>query len=159
MGRPVGPLGIDPLMFSIVMFSLLLLFVFYLMLPRAIRKQYFGAYPKRHAWSARSRTGRRSVATNSYGPAQVCKPRCTMLLLLSQYLPLCKYISCQSIVSCSKVLGHRLLHGGIVSRTLSGTSPLDGRHYHGYQYVSARWQSIANAISSTATSTSFDWFG
>lgn len=52
---PRGPLGIDPLKFSVALFVLLVLYVFYLLLPRAIRKQYFGAYPKRHAWSARSR--------------------------------------------------------------------------------------------------------
>ena len=83
-GRPKGPLGIDPLHFSAAAFGLLLLFVLYLLLPRAMRKQYFGAYPKRHAWSARTRARRNnnnngnnnnaaSVAPNgtrSY--AQVC---------------------------------------------------------------------------------------
>ncbi|KAL7564264.1 hypothetical protein ACA910_014329 [Epithemia clementina (nom. ined.)] len=56
--RPKGPLGIDPLQFSAFLFTLLILFVLYLLLPRAIRKQYFGAYPKRHAWSARARSRR-----------------------------------------------------------------------------------------------------
>jgi hypothetical protein len=58
MTRPKGPLGIDPLQFSIALFGLLMLFVVYLLLPRAVRKQYFGAYPRRHAWSARSRMRR-----------------------------------------------------------------------------------------------------
>ncbi|KAG7368131.1 hypothetical protein IV203_030874 [Nitzschia inconspicua] len=58
MTRPKGPLGIDPLTFSVSLFALLLLFVLYLLLPRALRKQYFGAYPRRHAWSARSRVRR-----------------------------------------------------------------------------------------------------
>jgi hypothetical protein len=58
MSRPKGPLGIDPLTFSVTLFALLLLFVLYLLLPRALRKQYFGAYPRRHAWSARSRVRR-----------------------------------------------------------------------------------------------------
>ena len=58
MSRPKGPLGIDPLEFSIALFVLLMLFVIYLLLPRAVRKQYFGAYPRRHAWSARSRMRR-----------------------------------------------------------------------------------------------------
>ena len=49
---------IDPLKFSIALFCILVLFVFYLLLPRGIRKQYFGSYPKRHAWSARSRRSR-----------------------------------------------------------------------------------------------------
>lgn len=46
---------VDPLQFSVFLFSMLVLFVFYLLLPRGVRKQYFGAYPKRHAWSTRSR--------------------------------------------------------------------------------------------------------
>lgn len=51
--RPKGPLGVDPLHFAIGLFAALLLFVLYLLLPRAVRKQYFGAYPKRYAWSTR----------------------------------------------------------------------------------------------------------
>lgn len=67
--RPKGPLGIDPLHFSVFLFCLLVSFVLYLLLPKAFRKQYFGAYPKRHAWSARirARRGGRSVAQNSLG--------------------------------------------------------------------------------------------
>ena len=56
--RPLGPLGIDPLTFSASLFGLLFLFVLYLLLPRGVRVQYFGAYPKRYAWSARTRGGR-----------------------------------------------------------------------------------------------------
>jgi len=70
--RPKGPLGIDPLHFSIVLFGFLLLFVLYLLLPRAVRKQYFGAYPKRHAWSARSRSRR---SGRSYTQVSRVKPR------------------------------------------------------------------------------------
>jgi len=58
MSNYKGPLGIDPLQFSIGLFSLLVLFVVYLLAPRAVRKHYMGAYPKRHAWSARSRMRR-----------------------------------------------------------------------------------------------------
>ncbi|KAL7496176.1 hypothetical protein ACHAWT_004444 [Skeletonema menzelii] len=58
-GSVTGPLGINPLHFSAGCFLLLFLFVAYLLLPRGVRVQYFGAYPKRYAWSARSR-GRRS---------------------------------------------------------------------------------------------------
>jgi len=61
MSRPSGPFGIDPLVFSFSLFGLLLLFVLYLIIPRALRKQYFGAYPRRHAWSARSRVRRNRV--------------------------------------------------------------------------------------------------
>ena len=64
-GRPKGPLGIDPLHFSVAAFGLLLLFVLYLLLPRAMRKQYFGAYPKRHAWSARTRARRNNSNNNN----------------------------------------------------------------------------------------------
>lgn len=59
--RPKGPLGIDPLHFSTFMFVVLVAFVLYLLLPRGIRKHYFGAYPKRHAWSARPK------ARNNHG--------------------------------------------------------------------------------------------
>lgn len=51
----LGPLGINPLHFSATLFGLLFLFVLYLLLPKGIRVKYFGAYPKRYAWSARSR--------------------------------------------------------------------------------------------------------
>ena len=79
--RGGGPvlLFLDPLKFSIVLFVLLVLFVFYLLLPRGVRKQYFGAYPKRHAWSTRSRAARRgtngtseSAHPPSYGPVSSC---------------------------------------------------------------------------------------
>jgi hypothetical protein len=53
--RPLGPLGIDPLYFSLALFGCLLLFVIYLLLPRAVRVQYFDAYPKRYSWSAKPR--------------------------------------------------------------------------------------------------------
>ena len=49
-----SPRSLDPLKFSITLFIILILFVFYLLLPKGVRKQYFGAYPKRHAWSARN---------------------------------------------------------------------------------------------------------
>lgn len=64
--RPRGPFGIDPLHFSVLIFSVLILFVLYLLLPKAFRKQYFHAYPKRHAWSARVR------ARRAGGRSQVC---------------------------------------------------------------------------------------
>ena len=56
--RPTGPFGIDALNFSFTLFVLLVLFVLYLLLPRGLRVQYFKAYPKRYAWSARSRARR-----------------------------------------------------------------------------------------------------
>jgi hypothetical protein len=54
-GTALGPLGINPLHFSASLFGLLFLFVLYLLLPRGVRVKYFGGYPKRYAWSARSR--------------------------------------------------------------------------------------------------------
>ena len=66
-GGVVGPLGINPLHFSAALFGLLFLFVLYLLLPRGVRVQYFGAYPKRYAWSARSRSGRRRKQQNIGG--------------------------------------------------------------------------------------------
>ena len=68
-GRPKGPLGVDPLHFSAALFSLLLFFVLYLLLPRGFRVHYFRGYPKRYAWSARSRAarGRRSNGLHTLG--------------------------------------------------------------------------------------------
>lgn len=62
MDIPVGPLN-----FSAVVFGLLFSFVLYLLLPRGVRVQYFGSYPKRYAWSARSRSSRRRRGTASGG--------------------------------------------------------------------------------------------
>jgi hypothetical protein len=64
--RPTGPFGIDPLAFSGTLFGLLFLFVCYLLLPRGVRVQYFGGYPKRYAWSARSRGRRRKGGDVSF---------------------------------------------------------------------------------------------
>mmetsp|Transcript_5618 Transcript_5618/g.12783 ORF Transcript_5618/g.12783 Transcript_5618/m.12783 type:complete len:300 (+) Transcript_5618:140-1039(+) len=63
----VGPLGINPLHFSASLFGLLFLFVLYLLFPRGVRVQYFGSYPKRYAWSARSRSGRRKRGSSGGG--------------------------------------------------------------------------------------------
>jgi len=60
-------MGIDPLEFSVFLFTSLILFVLYLLLPKGFRKQYCGAYPKRHAWSARSRSRRGGRSVNSVG--------------------------------------------------------------------------------------------
>jgi hypothetical protein len=51
-------LGINPLSFSFFLFGVLVAFVLYLLLPRGLRVGYFGAYPKRYAWSARTRARR-----------------------------------------------------------------------------------------------------
>lgn len=63
----LGPLGINPLHFSASLFGLLFLFVLYLLFPRGVRVQYFGSYPKRYAWSARSRSARRKRSANGGG--------------------------------------------------------------------------------------------
>lgn len=63
--RPLGPLGIDPLYFSLALFGLLFLFVLYLLLPKGLRTHYFHAYPKRYTWSAKPRRNRRSTSNGS----------------------------------------------------------------------------------------------
>eukprot|EP00804_Cyclotella_cryptica_P014465 CCRYP_004799-RA/>CCRYP_004799-RA protein AED:0.27 eAED:0.27 QI:173/1/1/1/0/0/2/242/280 len=76
--RPLGPLGIDPLTFSASLFGLLFLFVLYLLLPRGVRVQYFGAYPKRYAWSARTRGGRmrkKSGGESLFGGSSISSAR------------------------------------------------------------------------------------
>lgn len=83
--RPTGPFGIDPLHFASALFGGLLLFVLYLLLPRAVRKQYFGAYPKRYAWSTRragSTTGGGGggASTRRSGSRSYAMVRCVLLL-------------------------------------------------------------------------------
>jgi hypothetical protein len=56
--RPTGPLGVDPLQYVCVVFGLLICWVAYLLLPKGMRQQHFGAYPKRFRWSARPRSKR-----------------------------------------------------------------------------------------------------
>lgn len=68
--RPLGPLGIDPLHFSLTICALLLLFVLYLLLPKGLRVHHFRAYPKRYAWAARPRS-RRSRSSSNGGNGQV----------------------------------------------------------------------------------------
>lgn len=68
----MGPMDIDPLAFSATLFGLLFLFVLYLLLPRGVRVQYFGAYPKRYAWSARTRgRGRKKSDQSVYGGSSI----------------------------------------------------------------------------------------
>lgn len=65
MGDPMeAGKGIDPLHFSITLFIILLMFVFYLLLPRGFRVHYFHSYPKRYVWSARSRGATSSRKSN-----------------------------------------------------------------------------------------------
>lgn len=55
----VGPFGIDPLRFLQSVMMLLFCWVLYLLIPKGIRFKYFGSYPKRYAWSARSKRRRK----------------------------------------------------------------------------------------------------
>lgn len=54
-----GTFSVDPLDFTLTCFLLLLLWISYLLLPRGLRVQYFGAYPKRYAWSERMKRRRK----------------------------------------------------------------------------------------------------
>ena len=65
--RPTGPLGVDPLHYVCVVFGLLICWVGYLLLPKGMRAQHFGAYPKRFRWSARPRSKRGSVDGSGSG--------------------------------------------------------------------------------------------
>ena len=67
----LGPLGIDPGTFGIVCAAALLLFVAYLVLPRGARAEYFGAYPKRFAWSSRTNRLRERMRNGGYGGGTV----------------------------------------------------------------------------------------
>ena len=65
--RPTGPLGVDPLHYVCVVFGLLICWVGYLLLPKGMRQQHFGAYPKRFRWSARPRSKRGGVDGSGSG--------------------------------------------------------------------------------------------
>lgn len=54
----LGPLGINPLYFSLGLLAYLALFVLYLLLPRGVRANYFHAHAKRYAWAAKPRRRR-----------------------------------------------------------------------------------------------------
>lgn len=66
-GTIKGPFGIDPLHYTLTLLFFLALFVIYLLLPKGYRVEYFGAYPKRYAWSARSRVARTRGSTTGTG--------------------------------------------------------------------------------------------
>jgi len=67
-GSILGPLGVNPLYFSLGLFGCLALFVLYLLLPRGIRVKYFHGYPKRYAWAARPRRRRTSTQLSGAPP-------------------------------------------------------------------------------------------
>ena len=64
-----GPFGVDPIEFSGLLLGCLFLFVFYLLLPRGFRVHHFKAYPRRYAWSARTRSARRRNIPEAMGQA------------------------------------------------------------------------------------------
>ena len=57
--KVTGPFGIDPLQYTEFAILCLALWALYLFIPRGIRFTYCGSYPKRYAWSARSKRRRR----------------------------------------------------------------------------------------------------
>lgn len=61
-----GPLGIDPLNFTECMFFGLLFWLMYLFIPKGIRFTYFGAYPKRYPWSARTKRRRQKASSSCH---------------------------------------------------------------------------------------------
>jgi len=67
-GNMSGPLGIDPLLFSLCLLGCLTLFVLYLLLPRGIRVNYFRGYPKRYAWAAKARRRRTNTQLSGGAP-------------------------------------------------------------------------------------------
>lgn len=54
-----------PTEITMILYILLLLFVLYLLLPRGLRVHYFGAYPKRYAWSTSRIRSSASVASSN----------------------------------------------------------------------------------------------
>jgi hypothetical protein len=56
----VGPFGVDPLHYTEFVVGCLFLWVVYLFIPRGLRYTYCGSYPKRYAWSARTKRRRKN---------------------------------------------------------------------------------------------------
>uniref|UniRef100_A0A7S4JEB6 Uncharacterized protein n=1 Tax=Odontella aurita TaxID=265563 RepID=A0A7S4JEB6_9STRA len=66
--------GVTPTVFTAACFSVLALYVVYLLLPRGVRVDKFGSYPKRYRWSdrtlrARDRRRRGLPPHGNYGPS------------------------------------------------------------------------------------------
>ena len=92
-----GPLGINPLYFTLALFGCLLSFVVFLLLPRGFRVHYFASYPKRYAWSAKPRRLRR---------VSVCVLRVLRVLVLHWhfYVMLCYLMLCD-VCPCYELCG------------------------------------------------------
>jgi hypothetical protein len=63
-----GPFGIDPLQYTEFCIFCLFLWAFYMFVPRGYRFAYCGAFPKRYAWSARSKRRRRRLQQSPNSP-------------------------------------------------------------------------------------------
>lgn len=66
----VGPFGIDPLGYTEFVIGCLILWIFYLFIPRGLRFSYCGSYPKRYAWSDRIKRRRRQRSLPQHHPQQ-----------------------------------------------------------------------------------------
>lgn len=63
----VGPFGIDPLHYTEFVIVCLALWLLYLVIPRGYRFTFFGSYPKRYAWSSRTKRRRMRRAGGATG--------------------------------------------------------------------------------------------
>lgn len=119
-GRPKGPFGIDPLHFSAFLFLVLLLFVFYLLLPRGFRVHHFGGYPKRYAWSARSRAVRgRSMGRNVHNGQHPHPPASTVgsSVTGASHMPQHRHLAAQGLGMQSNASNPLYAPGGRRSRS------------------------------------------
>jgi hypothetical protein len=64
----VGPFGVDPLNYTEFVIGCLALWLVYLFIPRGLRYTYCGSYPKRYAWSARTKRRRKNRHLPHYYP-------------------------------------------------------------------------------------------
>ena len=64
----VGPFGVDPLHYTEFVIGCLVLWLVYLFIPRGLRYTYCGSYPKRYAWSARTKRRRKNRHLPQYYP-------------------------------------------------------------------------------------------
>mmetsp|Transcript_28495 Transcript_28495/g.43818 ORF Transcript_28495/g.43818 Transcript_28495/m.43818 type:complete len:295 (+) Transcript_28495:48-932(+) len=104
--RALGPLGIDPVHFAGALFCLLIIFVLYLLLPRGLRVHHFRAYPKRYAWSARSRARRGTSSRTTPAPGSTIGGSSITTGVTGTHNPTHRQLSAQGIgVRASSLVG------------------------------------------------------
>lgn len=148
-----GPLGIDPLHFTFTLLFFLALFVLYLVLPKGYRVEYCDGYPKRYAWSARSRLNRRNGqqrsgqqyagAAPSYGDGSLATANTTTPMSRANSNPSHKSLAAQGIRMDERM----------ISSTSGAARRVRNAHYETKEEVTVSFsenEPTASAISRTS---------